>query len=156
MKIKSLKLTALFAGLALFTGMAQAGTATSTINATMNVVGTCSFSQSNYALNVNGAIGTKPTANTQVFVQCSSGLTATLGQNYAVAYSGSGAAGEVEAVAYKDSNNTQPLLGNPITLTADGGQYSYTIYYLFRDYQSQGPLQKSGTFNISMPMEINF
>lgn len=156
MRLKNFKIAALLTGLALFTGIAQAGTATATVNATLNVAGTCSFSQPNYSVNVNATMGTKPTANVQLFVSCSSGVTATLQQNYAVAYSGSGAAGEIEAVAYKDAGNTQALSGNPINLTADGGQYAYTIYYLFRDYQSQGPLTKSGTFNISMPMQVSF
>jgi len=155
-KISRLALASLLTGFALFSQAAFAGTATSTVNATLNVAGTCSFSQPNYSVNVNAVIGTKPTANVQVLVTCSSGVTATLQQAYAVAYSGSGAAGEIEAVAYKDAGNTVPLNGNSINLTADGGQYSYTIYYLFRDYQSQGPLQKSGTFNISMPMQVNF
>lgn len=156
MKTKNLRIAVLLTGLTLFCSMANAGTTTATIDATVNVAGTCSFSQTNYTLSVNSTIGTKPTANTQVAVTCSAGLTATLQQGYAVAYSGSGAAGEVEAVAYKDAGNTVPLNGNPINLTADGGQYAYTIYYLFRDYQTQGALQKSGTFSISMPMQVNF
>lgn len=156
MNFRKLKIAALVSSLALCSSLAQAGTAYSTINATMNVVGTCSFNQPTYTVTVNGTTGQKPTGNVQVFVQCSSGLTATLQQGYAKAYSGSGALGEVEAVAYKDAGNTQPLAGNAIDLTADNNMNPYTIYYMFRDYQSEGPIQKTGTFEISMPMQVNF
>lgn len=156
MKLRKLKIAALVSSLALCSSFAQAGTATATINATMNVAGACSFNQPTYTLTVNGATGQKPTGNVQVYVQCSTGLTATLQQGYAVAYSGSGAVGEVEAVAYRDPSNTQPLSGSSISLIADNNMNPYTIYYVFRDYQTQGPLQKMGTFEISMPMQITF
>lgn len=156
MNFRKLKLAALVSSLALCSSFAQAGTAYATINATMNVAGTCSFNQPSYTLTVSGATGQKPTGNVQVYAQCSAGLTATLQQGYAVAYSGSGAVGEVEAVAYRDPGNTQPLSGSSISLTADNNMNAYTIYYMFRDYQTQGPLQKIGTFEISMPMEISF
>lgn len=156
MNFKKLKLAALVSSLALCSSFAQAGTAYATVNATMNVAGTCSFNQPTYTLTVNGTTGQKPTGNVQVYVQCSTGLTATLQQAYASAYSGSGAIGEVEAVAYRDSGNTQPLSGSSISLTADNNMNAYTIYYMFRDYQTQGPLQKTGTFEISMPMQVNF
>lgn len=156
MNFKKLKIAALVSSLALCSSLAQAGTAYSTINATMNVAGTCSFNQPTYTLTVNATTGQKPTGNVQVFVQCSTGLTATLQQGYARAYSGSGQVGEIEAVAYRDSGNTQPLSGSSISLTADNNMNPYTIYYMFRDYQSEGPIQKTGTFEISMPMQVNF
>lgn len=156
MKLRKLKIAAFVSSLALCSSFAQAGTATATINATMNVSGACSFNQPTYTLTVNSATGVKPTGNVQLYIQCSAGLSAVLQQNYGAAYSGSGAAGEVEAVAYKDPSNTQLLSGYPINLSADNNMNPYTIYYVFRDYQTQGPLQKMGTFEISMPMQITF
>lgn len=156
MKLGKTKIAALFTSLVLCSSFAQAGTAYATINTTVNVAGTCSFNQPTYTLTVNSTTGQKPTGNVQVYVQCSTGLTATLQKASAATYSGSGAIGEVEAVAYKDAGNTQALSGSTINLVADNNMNAYPVYFLLRDYQSQGPLQKTGTFEISIPMQVNF
>lgn len=156
MNLNKIKLAALASCLALCSSFAQAGTASATINGSVSVAGTCTFNQPNYTLSITGSTGQKPTGNVQVYVQCSTGLSPSLQQNYAVAYSGSGAVGEVELVAYKDSSFTQPLSGSPINLVADNNMNAYNIYYVARDYQTQGPLQKIGNFEISMPMQVTF
>ena len=156
MNLKKIKLAALASCLALCSSFAQAGTASATVNGSVSVAGTCSFNQPTYTLSITGSTGQKPTGSVQMYIQCSTGLSPSLQQNYAVAYSGSGAVGEVELVAYKDSGFSQPLSGSPINLVADNNMNAYTIYYVARDYQSQGPLQKIGNFEISMPMQVTF
>lgn len=158
--MKSKILSLIVAATALMSGScAYASTTSATIDPTITVTGTCVFNQTNYAINLTGMVGTKPTGSVIIQAKCSPGMTANISANYIQAYIADGSGNSnmyVEAQSFVDAARTQNLKANPITIIADGTFHPYTLYLTFLDLYGQGVLNRIGTYNIDLPLRANF
>lgn len=135
-------------------GYANAGSTNATINATVTIAGTCTFSAPTYTMNVTGTLNTIPTGSIQILTTCSAGLSPSLQLASGLNYSGSGGYDDLVAKPYLDSSYTQAFTST--NLVADGSQQATTLYFQFPNYQYGGAANKPGTYNISVPLQINF
>jgi hypothetical protein len=135
-------------------GYANAASTNAIVNIQVTVTGACSFSQPSYALNVNAAVNTMPTGSIQILTTCSAGLSPSLQLASGLNYSGSGGYDDLVAKPYLDSSYTQAFTST--NLVADGSQQATTLYFQFPNYQYGTTANKPGTYNISVPLQINF
>lgn len=152
MKTK-LKLLALAMLAATSIASQAAGTATATMNVTLNVAGLCSFSASNYSVNVSGLVNSKPQQATNITYTCAAGLAPTLEASAQTASDGAG--NTIGVDIFSDSGYTNSIDGNPMSLVANGSATTVPLYLQFQT-TGNGNLVTPGTFNFAIPLTINY
>ncbi|WP_175888148.1 hypothetical protein [Burkholderia contaminans] len=150
-KIAMALLASLIASSAFAVVVTPTNASNATLNATLNITGSCGFTQSTYASTTNGTAGQTmiPLSQTQLGYNCSPGYSPTLtGINQTLSITGN----TIYLNLYSDASATRQIQVTPVALTANGTNQTVTIYQQF----SGSSVLPVGNWTLNVPLTINY
>ncbi len=125
----------------------------SNVNFTITNNAICSFSQSNYAIDKVGQRNAVNEDTVSISYTCSNGLSAQLSTT-STSYQ-SQTDSSITVSLFGEANATQNLGSVPLALVADGNQQNKTLHLKYYQ-EGQAIITKTGTFQMSVPIMINY